>query len=70
VASAVNDRRVLNGIFWMLRSMRHGVTSQQPMVTAPLARLQGAWVNIRPNELQSVMMGLYQCFARRVKSIS
>jgi transposase len=30
----VNDRRVLNGIFWVLRQVRHGATCQRPMVPA------------------------------------
>ncbi len=33
----VNDRRVLNGIFWVLRSgVRPGATCQRPLVPAPL----------------------------------
>lgn len=31
----VNDRRVLNGIFWVLRSGAHGATCQKPTVPAP-----------------------------------
>jgi transposase len=30
----VDDRRVLNGIFWLLRSARRGVTCQSAMVHA------------------------------------
>ena len=30
----VNDRRVLNGIFWVLQE-RHGATCLRPMVPAP-----------------------------------
>ena len=31
----VNDRRVLNGIFWFCARVRHGETCQRPMVRAP-----------------------------------
>ena len=31
----VNDRRVLNGTFWVLRSGAHGVTCLRPMAPAP-----------------------------------
>jgi transposase len=31
----VNDRRVLNGIFWFRARVRHGETCQRPMVRAP-----------------------------------
>src|SRR5882672_10944530 len=35
----VNDRRVLNGIFWVLARVRHGATCQRPMVPAPLVTI-------------------------------
>ena len=31
----VNDRRVLNGIFWVSVPVHHGATCQRPMVPAP-----------------------------------
>ena len=33
----VNDRRVLNGIFWVLRSVLPGAICRKPMVLVPLA---------------------------------
>ena len=33
----VNDRRVLNGIFWVLRSGDHGATCRMTSVRIPLA---------------------------------
>ncbi len=33
----VNDRRVLNGIFWVLRSGAPGAICRKPMVPLPLA---------------------------------
>jgi len=33
----VDDRRILNGIFWVLRSGAPGATCRCPMVPAPLA---------------------------------
>ena len=35
----VDDRRVLDGISWVLRSGLHGATCQRPMVTARLATI-------------------------------
>jgi transposase len=32
----VNDRRVLNGIFWVFFQVRHGAICQKHMVRAPL----------------------------------
>jgi transposase len=34
-----NDRRVLNGIFWILRQVRHGAICQRHMVPAPLVTI-------------------------------
>jgi transposase len=31
----VNDRHVLNGIFWVIVQVRHGATCQKSMVPAP-----------------------------------
>jgi len=35
----VNDRRVLNGIFWVLRSVRHGATCRRTTAPAPLVTI-------------------------------
>jgi hypothetical protein len=35
----VNDRRVLNGIFWVLRSVRHGATCQRTMGHTQIATI-------------------------------
>jgi len=55
----VNDRHVLNGIFWVLRMVRHGATSRKPMVPARpvtiasfggggLASGTGSWMRLLP----------------------
>jgi transposase len=36
----VNDRRVLSGIFWLLRSGLHGATCPRLMVPAPLVTIE------------------------------
>jgi hypothetical protein len=35
----VNDRRVLNGIFWVLRRAHRGVICQEALVLTPLATI-------------------------------
>jgi transposase len=35
----VNDRRVLNGIFWFFVQVRHGATCPRYMVPAPLVTI-------------------------------
>jgi transposase len=37
--SRVNDRRVLNGIFWVLRSARRGATYRRILARTPLATI-------------------------------